>query len=228
MMQIDAREGHRKRMAERLMNSDLGAETLYSYELLEMLLFFVKKREDTKPLAKELLSRFRNLKGVFSSPRGALLDVRGIGQQSVMLFRLMHEICIRMRLEDLMEDQRISSAVDVIGYCSLCMSHLTREQIRMLCLNKRNFLISDIILQEGNLETVYVDIRTLIYKAIGCGSNAIILVHNHPSGSELPSDEDIKITLKLKSVAESLGIKLFDHIIITKYKYFSMKQAGII
>lgn len=227
-MQLNVQEGHRKRMTEKLMNSDLGAGTLYSYELLEMLLFFVKKREDTKPLAKELISRFRSLKGVFSSPKGALLDVSGIGPQTVMLFRLMHEICIRIRLEDLMEDQRISSVIDVVDYCSLCMSHLAHEQVRMLCLNKRNFLISDIILQEGSLEAVYVDIRSLIYKAIGCGSNAIILVHNHPSGSELPSDDDIKMTLKLKDVAASLGIKLFDHLIITKQKYFSMKSAGII
>lgn len=227
-MQIDTREGHRKRMTEKLMNSDLGAGTLYSYELLEMLLFFVKKREDTKPLAKQLISKFRSLKGVFSSPQGALLDVCGIGPQTVILFRLMHEICIRIRLEDLMEDQRISSVVDVVDYCSLCMSHLSHEQIRMLCLNKRNFLISDIILQEGSLDAVSVDIRTLIYKAIGCGSNSIILVHNHPSGSELPSDDDIKMTLKLKDVASSLGIKLFDHLIITKRKYFSMKSAGII
>jgi len=92
-MQIDAREGHRKRMTEKLMNSDLGAGTLYSYELLEMLLFFVKKREDTKPLAKQLISKFRSLKGVFSSPKGVLLDVNGIGPQTVVLFRLMHEIC---------------------------------------------------------------------------------------------------------------------------------------
>jgi len=74
----------------------------------------------------------------------------------------------------------------------------------------------------GTLNSSLIHPREVFKKAIIMSCNSIIIAHNHPSGNIEPSEEDIQITNKLKQAGEIIGIKLLDHIIITKGDYKSI------
>ena len=225
---MESQCGHRRRLIGKLNQLSTGAGSLYSYELLEMLLFFVHKRRDTRSLSKELLGRFKSITRIFSAPVCELKAQPGIGPQTVVLFRVIQELVIRMHLEKMQGEEILSSLDSAIKYCQLCMGGLRHEQLRLFCLNKRNCLITDVIIQEGQIDRINFDIKAIIGQAIAYKATAIIIVHNHPSNISYPSDEDIQATLQLKQLTDQLGIKLNDHIIITQDSYFSMKQMDII
>ena len=220
--------GHRQRILGKLQNLEPGSKHLYSYELLEILLFFVNKRRDTRTLAKNLLIKFQSLHGVLFAPESALESIDGIGKQTSLLFRIIKDIIIRMQLENIVQERQFSSLSAVIEYCKTCMGDLPYEQVRMLCLNKRNFLLADVVISDGSNDSVNFDLRNTIQKALSFGSHAIILAHNHPSQSVYPSDNDLKMTMKLNEITKQLDIVLYDHIIVTRDSYFSMKETNIL
>lgn len=77
-----------------------------------------------------------------------------------------------------------------------------------------------------NLESVCIPAREIFSEAIKCASNAIVVLHNHPSGDTTPSKEDIRATNRLRECGEILGIDLLDHIIIGDHTYMSMVEDG--
>lgn len=225
---MDNRCGHRQRIISKLEHVPIGAKSIYPYELLEILLFFVNKRKDTRSLAKNMLERFKSITHIFSASAYELKLQPGIGSQTVILLRVIQGLILRMHLEKMHNEQRLLSLDSTIKYCQFCMGGLQHEQLRMFCLNKRNSLITDLIIQEGESDTVNFDMKKIIGQALEYKASAIIIVHNHPSRIIYPSNEDIQTTLQLKKLVEQLGIKLNDHIIITQHSYFSMKQMNII
>lgn len=224
----DYKTGHRRRLFNKLSKYDVGSELMYSYELIEILLFFVNRRRDTREISKELLDKFKTVGRLISASREELLSHYGVGEQTALLFRIVHELLIRINFEKMLPLKKVSSLPEAVDYCKSCMASLSHEQVRMLCLNKRNRITSDVILANGSLDYVCIDIRTVISKALLSGAHAVILTHNHPSGSVYPSDADLKFTSELKEIAGKLKIKLYDHIIISENEHFSMKQMRII
>ncbi len=227
---LDNKRGHRQRAISKFEKIlDLSyCKLMYTYELLEILLFFVHKRKDTKNLAKELINKFRSVNRIFTADEIELTSIKGIGKQTFILFKVIQELISRSYLERMCEERQFNSLQHVINYCRFCMASLKNEQLRMLCLNKRNFLISDLIICDGGIDSVKMDIKKLVQTALSLHSSAIILAHNHPSGSVYPSDADIELTIKIRKIADALDIKLHDHIIITNNSYFSMREMNII
>ena len=226
----NSKYGHRQRIIskfEKIIDSN-SFGLMQHYELIEILLFFVHKRKDTKTLAKELVNKFRSLNRLFSANEIELTSINGVGRQTFILFKIIHALVSRLYLESISDERQLSSLKSVVTYCKFCMSHLRSEQLRMLCLNKRNFLISDLIICDGGIDSVEIDIRKLVQTALSLHSSAIILAHNHPSGSVYPSDADIELTIKIRKITDVLDIRLHDHIIVTNNAYFSMREMNII
>lgn len=102
------------------------------------------------------------------------------------------------------------------------MRTLPKEQFRGLYLNSRYRLIHDEIISIGSLTASIIHPREVFKPAIEYSAAAVIVAHNHPSGSLKPTTDDIEVTQKLKQASEILGIDLLDHIIIGKNKFFSI------
>lgn len=100
------------------------------------------------------------------------------------------------------------------------------EIVYAIMLNNSNSIVSYYKLSEGGLTSSLIDIRLLMKFAINSLCTSMILVHNHPSGNFKPSNEDIKITEKIKIAGKTLDIKLLDHMIITLKRYYSMLDEG--
>jgi DNA repair protein RadC len=102
------------------------------------------------------------------------------------------------------------------------------ERVRVLYLNSRNMLIRDELASEGSIDQSAIYVREVIKRALELGASAIILVHNHPSGSPEPSRQDIAITRDIAEAAARLGITLHDHIVIGGSDYRSFRAMGLI
>jgi len=107
------------------------------------------------------------------------------------------------------------------------MRDLPREEFKIILLSSRNNLILERTLFNGSLSDSLVNPREIIKEALNQSAAAIIFVHNHPSGDPSPSTEDKRMTEKLVSVCNLVGIKPFDHIIIGKNRYYSFAEHGL-
>ncbi|MDR6819028.1 DNA repair protein RadC [Neorhizobium sp. 2083] len=218
--------GHRERL--RTKYRDHGDTALADYEILELILFRLIPRRDTKPIAKALIDRFGNLAGVFGAPLGLLQEVKGVGEAVALDLKLVATVGQRMLKSELRGKQVLSSWSSVIDYCHAVMAYEPREQFRILFLDKRNALIADEVQGHGTVDHTPVYPREVVRRALELSATAIILVHNHPSGDPTPSRADIDMTKTIVDTAKPLGITVHDHIIIGKDGHVSLKGLRLI
>jgi DNA repair protein RadC len=217
--------GHRQRLRERLFTA--GPAALQDYELLEILLFAAIPQRDVKPLAKDLLARFKTLKGVVHAQQEALRDF-GLSDGAIGLLTAISATHLRIAQDEILDRPVLSNWQKILDYCYAAMAHETREQLRILYLNRKNHLIADEVQQQGTIDHTPVYVREVIKRALDLGAGAIILVHNHPSGDPTPSRDDIHITRAVADAARAIGLVLHDHLVIGKGRHASFKELGLL
>jgi DNA repair protein RadC len=213
--------GHRERLKERF--REAGHEALPDYELLELILFRSIPRRDVKALAKQLIAKFGSFAEVISAPADRLMEVKGIGETVATDLRLIFAASQRVAKGEVKKKVALGSWSEVIGYCRTAMAFETREQFRILFLDKRNGLIADEVQQTGTVDHTPVYPREVVKRALELSATAVILVHNHPSGDPTPSTADITMTRQIVEIAKPLGILVHDHIIIGRDGHASLK-----
>lgn len=218
--------GHRARLRKRLL--DGGAEALADYEVLEYLLFGARSRGDTKPVAKALLRRFGTLASVLNADANALMDVRGMGETSVGALKIAALAARRMARSVVQDQPVLGSWQALLDYLQIDMAHLTVERVRVLYLNAQNRLVLDHHVGDGSVDEAAIHPREVIRKGLDIGATALIIVHNHPSGSPEPSRADIQITSRIAEAGRLLGITVHDHVIIGRYGQVSLRAKGLI
>lgn len=218
--------GHRKRLRQRFMSA--GADALADYELLEMALFRALPRRDTKPYAKALLRAFGSLAGVLAAEPAELRKHEGMGDVAIADLKLIRAFAERLGREQLLDKPVLSSWSALIDYCHTAMAHESREQFRILFLDKKNALIADEVQQRGTVDHTPVYPREIVRRALELSATAIILVHNHPSGDPTPSDADIRMTKTITDAARHLGIVVHDHVVIGRSGHVSFRSMGLI
>ena len=219
--------GHRERLRDRFASSGSG-DALADYELLELLLFRVIPRADTKPIAKALLERFGSLSEVLGAPVARLQEVSGVKTAVALDLKVVAAAAKRMVRGEIKSREVLSSWEQVLDYCRAAMAFEEREQFRILFLDKKNALIADEVQQTGTVDHTPVYPREVIRRALELSSTAIVLVHNHPSGDPTPSRADIEMTKTIVESGRQLGIAVHDHLIIGKKGFASMKGLLLI
>ena len=117
---------------------------------------------------------------------------------------------------------------DGTDYLTIDMAHLNHERVRVLYLDVKNRLILDHLLTDGSIDEAAIHPREVVKQALDSGASALILVHNHPSGSPEPSRADVQITQRIAEAGRLLGIVVHDHVIIGKQGHVSLKAKGLI
>lgn len=219
-------EGHRERMMQKLRRH--GAESFQTHELLEMMLYSSCKRADTNPVAHRLIDKFGSLSGVFSAGEEELCEVEGVGTATAQMIIVLRANIMRMLAESVQKGELLSGSGAVKEYCAGLFKFADTEQVRMLYLDGEYRFISQTIISTGTIEQVKPDMLRLIEQAAAKRSPIVILAHNHPKGSELPSNEDKILTRNLFNLLEKAGIYLADHIIIGMHGSLSMRENGML
>ena len=217
--------GHRDRLRERALAGGLAA--LPDYEILELHLFRSIPRGDVKPLAKQLLARFGSLAAVLGATPDELKTVKGVGDALALDLKLLHEAALRTARDAVGKRPVISSWSALLAYVKTALAHETREQFRVLFLDKKNQLIADEVMNRGTVDHAPVYPREVMRRALELSASAVILVHNHPSGDPTPSSADIDMTRQIVEAGRSLRIAVHDHLIAARDGVASLKALGL-
>jgi DNA repair protein RadC len=223
---VDDKAGHRGRLRDRFRNG--GAEAIPDYELLEMILFRVFPRGDTKPIAKRLIARFGSFAEAVAAPPDRLKEVEGIGDRAVDELKLIHAAAQRLTKGQITKKPALTSWQGVLDYLRLAQGFDDTEKFRILFLDKKNTLIKDEIQGHGTVDHTPVYVREVVKRALELSSTALILVHNHPSGDPTPSRADIDMTKMIIEAARPLGISVHDHVIVGRHGHASLKALRLI
>ncbi len=216
---------HRERLRGRF--AEVGPEALADYELLELLLFRIVPRRDTKPLAKALIARFGDFAGVLGASRGEIERVAGAGPTVALELKITQAALERAAKAELRRRPVISSWTQLQAYCRVSLAEATREQFRVLFLDIKNNLIADELLGEGTIDHAPVYPREVARRALELSAAAAILVHNHPSGDPRPSAADVAITREVMAAAKAVGVTIHDHVIVGRDGVASMKALHL-
>lgn len=217
--------GHRSRLRARLLGD---ADGLADYELVEYLLALAIPRRDTKPLAKALLREFGSLAQLVSADPDELRRIDGLGDTAIAALKIVQATSLRMLKGEFRDMPLLSSWDALLDWLRADMGPIDIERVRVLYLNSRNMLIRDEVASEGSIDQSAIYVREVIKRALELSASAIILVHNHPSGSPEPSRQDIAITRDIADAAGKLGITLHDHIIIGGSDFRSFRAMGLL
>ena len=218
--------GHRRRLRQRFLEAGPGA--LADYEMLELLLFQAIPRRDTKPLAKALIDRFGSYRNVLRADVDALLTVKGMGEAGAVMFKSVADAAERLAREEILFQPVLSSWDRLLDYLRIGMADETTERFRILFLDVRNTLIADEEQTRGTVNHTPVYPREVVKRALELGASAIILVHNHPSGTATPSQADIDMTRTIRDAARGVNITLHDHIIVARSGTVSFADEGLL
>ncbi|HDD7072470.1 TPA: DNA repair protein RadC [Staphylococcus aureus] len=209
---------------ERLLSH--GAKSLSNTELLAILINTGRKGFSSIDISNELLKSASNLNELKKSSINDLIQVKGIGLQKAITLKAAFELGERMGRRAENNRIKITQPSDVADYMIPTMKDLTQEHFVILLLNSKNVVIKETCVFKGTLNSSIVHPREFFSIAVRENANAIIAVHNHPSGDVTPSQEDIITTMRLKECGLILGIDLLDHIIIGDNRFTSLVEAG--
>jgi DNA repair protein RadC len=208
---------------------DKGKATLSDAELLAILIGSGTRNESAVELCKRILASVdNNLNSLGKLSMKQLMEFKGIGEAKAITIIAALELGRRRRSEEALQQKKISSSLSVFELMQPIIGELPHEEFWILYMNNSNKVIQKNQLSKGGITGTLVDVRLALKTAIEVGAVGLILAHNHPSGSLKPSEADKQITQKLKLAADSLDIKVIDHLIITEKAYFSFADEGLI
>ncbi len=218
----DDSAGHRQRLLDRFTGS--GLASLHLHEIVELLLTFTIPRRDTKPLAKELVRRYRGLSAILNAPAHELAEVEGVGPRCIAHLALVREIMAYCLKERYQRKSLIAHRRDVEEYLRTTFGHRRDEYVAALFLGNRNEVIETEILAEGTVNQCAVFPRRIMERALRFSATSIIVAHNHPGGGIKPSEADWELTERLFTICRLLEIPLLDHLIISLHEVVSLKE----
>lgn len=218
--------GHRHRLRAKIFEK--GASALSDQEIIEMVLFAAHPRGDVKPLVKQLFKSFKTIAGILHADRQALQALDGIGPASVAQLHLLSEINHRLS-RDLVKNQPILANWEAVQrYCIDRLGHAPVEQFLVLYLDNQNRFIAESLLAVGTTDQAVIYPKEIARSALEHRCHAVILVHNHPSHNNQPSQPDIQITRQIKAALGVIGVRLHDHLIVAGKSCQSFRALGLL
>lgn len=204
--------GHRQRLRDKFL--EMGVESLSDAEVIELLLTFGTPRTDCKQPARSALKKFGNLPAVLDAHPNALRKIKGLGPKNIFALHFIQGVARRYLRQRIRGKTYISSSSDVADYLIHAMRGLEHEIFMVVFLDAAHAVIDTEILSEGTITVNTVYPRELIKAALSHNAGALIIAHNHPSGSLTPSNQDEKLTRTLYLGCKLMQINLLDHLII--------------
>ena len=216
--------GHRGRLRDRYL--ERGLDSLSDTEVIEMLLSFGTPRSDCKEQARALLAQFGSLPAVLEAPISALRQIDGVGEKNCFSLSFIQAVSRRYLQERLRGKRYLHCANDVHDYLEHALRGLKKEVLSVVYLDSSHAILDSEIVAEGtiNVNTVYP--REIIIRALQHNAAALIIAHNHPSGSLLPSKQDVDLTRSLALLCSLMQMQLLDHILIGNGVY-SFADKGL-
>ncbi|RPH33517.1 MAG: JAB domain-containing protein [Bacteroidales bacterium] len=204
-----------------------GINSLSDAELLAILIKSGTKKENAVAIAQRiLLSANSNLNELGKYTLADFTSTKGIGEAKGITIMAALELGRRRKQAEALNRPKIESSSDIIEIFQPQLADLPHEEFWVLFLNRANKVIDQARITQGGVTGTVFDIKLILKSAIEKLALSIIVCHNHPSGNPKPSEQDIRITQKLKEASQLFEITLLDHIIITDSECYSFADSG--
>ncbi len=220
--------GHRKRLRERFLKSGLAG--FAEHETVELLLTLAIPRADVKQPAKALLERFGSLRGVMDAPLAELQSVAGVGEAAAVALQVVRALAT-LYLQEVSEGAEVFRDPERLGdFWRMRIGALRHEVFAVAYLDSGYRLLRNGVetLQEGTIDRAVVYPRRVVEAALKRQAAALVLAHNHPNGSVEPSEHDKVLTRAIVLAAETIGLRVADHLIVSPQETFSFREAGLL
>lgn len=216
-------KGHRQRVRQRFLSE--GLDVFTPHETLELLLFYARPRVNTNEMAHRLLNRFGTLASVFDADVTALQEVEGVDEATAVLLKLIAPLTKRYRLSA-QKNVVLGTFDATCDYFKNVYIGEQVERLRLACLDDKLRLLRCGVVGEGAPGTVPVNTRKILEFALRQNCELVVIAHNHPNGSAVPSNEDIVATKHIYNALKTVGIRLLDHVIVAGEQAISLKEFG--
>lgn len=213
-----------ERPRERLLK--LGAQALSASELIAVILGNGTKNKSVLALSQELLTRFGSLRGLCEASVEDLCLVKGMGVAKAIQLKAVLGLAIRLYQEESPPKNCLNNPERVFNWAKNFVCREKKEVLGVALIDARGHAYRWEVVSIGTLTQTIAHPREIFYPAIHHLAAGLILVHNHPSGDPTPSAQDIQLTRKLVKASQSVGIPIYDHIIVTPDEYFSLKEGN--
>ena len=206
-----------------------GKDALSDAELIAILLGSGNREKSAVELAREILNTTQgNLNNLAHLSITDLMRFKGIGEAKAISIVAALELGRRRRASEVIKQKKISSSKDAFEFMQPVLDNKPFEEFWVILLSRSNKIISREMISTGSLTGSLADPRKIYKLALEKLAASLILAHNHPSGSLIPSQSDKAITSKLRDAGKLMDISVLDHIIIGDGEYFSFADEGLL
>lgn len=206
-----------------------GAKALSDAELIAILIGSGNQEESAVTLAQRMLSTCGgDLSQLSKWEIEEYSRFKGMGPAKSLSVMAALELGRRRKLQERMERPLITSSVDIYELFHPLLCDLPTEEFWVLLLNRSNRVIGKERISSGGIDQTTADVRTILREALLARATQIAVIHNHPSGNARPSQEDRRITERIKEAGRIMNIHLTDHLIVCDGRYFSFNDEGIL
>ena len=218
-------EGHRARVKARYLEE--GLDSYEDHQVLELLLFYCIPMKDTNELAHDMLKEFGTLAGLFEADPRDICIRSGVSETTAILISLIPPMSRRYLKGKWGEKPILNSSSKAGDYAVSLFTGRTYEVFYVICLDSQNRVNYADMVHEGTINEAPVYPRLIVETALRHQANSVILAHNHPGGSLLPSTADTEVTKRITTALDAIAIKVVDHIIVAGEKYTSFAEKGL-
>jgi DNA repair protein RadC len=220
--------GHRKRLRERFLKS--GFVGFADYEVVELILTLAIPRSDVKEAAKALIAQFKNIKGILDAPIEELRVIPGIGTVTPVALQII-KAAATLYLQQSGEGRDVlTDPARLSDFWRVRIGALPNEVFEVAYLDSANQLLCNGVetLEQGTIDRASVYPRRVIEAALRRNAAALVLAHNHPNGTLTPSEHDKLLTRAIVLAADTVHLRVVDHLIVSAYETFSFRKAGLL
>lgn len=217
-------KGHRERMKEKVQK--MGLDDFPEHEVLEYVLFHAIPRIDTNPLAHALIERFGGFAQVLEASEEELREVEGVGPKTAQLLTMLPAVGRYYAQCKTRTSRFPKNDKDREAFIASIFHGQSNEQFWIIALGDRLQILRKVMLAEGGINMVSASINRIAAEAVSAGAAALVLAHNHPAGTAMPSAEDIPATARIMAALQPLNIQVLDHYIAAPDGVCSMRKRG--
>lgn len=208
-----------------------GVESLSDSELIAVLLKNGTKEQTSIEIAREVIKKddfTSSLSCIYTKSFDELKRIKGIGSVKAITLKCVAEIARRISVSDYTKGYKFDTPSVIADYYMESLRFLPYETFYVLYLNSSNCSISSKIISKGIRDQALVSVQEVMRTALMLNAANLVLIHNHPSGNPVPSEEDISITERFIKSANLLELRILDHIIIGDKKYISFRECNLV
>lgn len=219
-------DGHRQRMKSRYMKE--GLDSFERHEVIELLLYYAIPRRDVNELAHRLIDHFGSVANVLDADIEDLKQIDGIGENAAVLLNLIPSLS-RVYTSSKWDRNTSLLSTNAIGEYAVSMYvGKKNEEFGIICLDSNRRVHHSGIIIKGTVNQTEAYPRVVVSEVLKHNAVNVVLMHNHPSGSLIPSQSDREATKNIVAALEAIGVHVIDHIIVADDRFNSMSSLDML